>query len=769
MSEFGKLILTICLALGAAACTKSTPPESKTDTSESPARVRVLTDLDADGNGLYDDAERKALLDELTKQCPELTGAFDADGDGRVTIAEQTRDRHPVSVLVNREHIAASHDKIPWAIDIFPEWLSSAYLQEDLGPGPIAELQPRGTIHITAAQETESLQPGMSAPGAGIEFAADSGQHLVMPGHRDARWNYRWCLFTFRIDANTGADDQTVLLDLNHGKDSNKSSPKVWYNKKTGLSVQYVGYNAWGIDQRLMTTDRVVADGKTWNVLVCGIRYGQMFASVNGVALAAESKQPPRFSGDWPHDTTTYLGDKSNANMAWACDALVFGLTEPSEAMVRKMTGWAAHRRGFAANLPADHPYHAARPVLDDEDFPYRYVHDNDKWTAWGESLKKSVTRVNAGGPRVEPMGFERVFYDDFRADRVKASTSGEGDLWLGPGYNIAVGGAAPLVTPGHKPDTYPYDAENQKQILSLVQQGKRWRGSAFYSVNDLGHGHTWIGPKIFRIRCMFPKIDPKQLPRGLFPAFWSYSPEALFWRTANRIECDWFEFDSANGRWLNGMSTHYHYAYLKNNIFAKNPKSYQRYKAYSGELTPGKSKLPRELFIWDGQYHTWEYVVDQDTTYVNVTMPDGEGGEQWFEIYRCPTAPTYLERLDLQLDYALKSNHKGLPEGQRQDFVVDWVEVLQKTHDLEALPAPYTQRPTLSGSNTAGSTITCDAHLDDITDVRYFWFADGYPLTWGPSNTYTLTEADAEKAIRCKVKAVGARNMPEAWTATLN
>jgi len=726
---------------------------------------RLLRRLDADRNGLYDDRERKALLAALQGECPELEVACDADGDGKVTVREQTEGRHPLSLRVPKR-ICRSRNKIPWAIDLFPEWIMTAYFQEDVAQGVVREHPARGTIAAAATQQAEGLRPAKSGPRSGVQFAADSGQHFSVPGQRDARWNYRWCILTFRIEANSGTDDRTTLLDLNHGSGPNKSSPRIWYGKEAGLSVQYVGRNRAGLDRRVMTTKAVVADGRSWNVVVCGIRYGRMFASVNGTPLASRTRQPDRFSGDWPYRITTYLGERRQGNMAWAYDALVFGLTEPSEAMVRKMTGWAAHRLGFQARLPADHPYRTARPVLDEEDFPYRYVHDDERWNAWGQSLQKAVTRVNAGGPRVEPQGFERVFYDDFRASRVQASTSGEGDLWMGPGFNTAVGCDAPLVTPGRTPNTYPHDAENNRQTLSLVRQGDRWRGSAFYSVNDLGHGYTWIGPKIFRIRCMLPAVPQEALAGGLFPAFWSYDPDYLFWRTANRIEVDWFEFDGQNGCWYNGLSSHYHYAHVKN-LFAKKAGSYKRYKVYSGELTEQKSKIPGGLYFWDGRFHTWEFVVDEAMTYVNVTVPDGAGREKWVEICRCPTAPTYLERLDLQLDYALRARH-GVPKEGRQDFVVDWVEVLQKTAALQAAPAPFTARPTLSGSATVGGTITCRPHLAGITDIRTYWFADGYPLTYGARDTWTVTAAEAGTKIRCMVKAVGARSMPEAWSDTV-
>ena len=728
----------------------------------------LLISLDSDHNGLYDDTERKSLLDELVAQSPELRGPFDLDDDGKVSVSEQTRGRHPLSQIIDAESIVKSDRKIPWGIDIFPEWIATAYLQEDVSPGSLEVHVDRGTVKANATVVSENRRPTRESDRGGIFFAENSGQSMTMPGQREAHWSYRWCIFTFRIDGDSGRDQSTVLIDINRGDGSLRSSPKVWYDKHDGLHVQFVGLNRDGLDQRVMSTRNVIADGKSWNVLVCGIRYGQMYASVNGVSLSTDRPQPPRFSGEQATNATSYLGDESLGNMAWAYDALVFGLTEPSEAMVRKMTGWAAHRLSFPHRLPTDHPYHDSPPVLDFEDFPDRYLHDDQRWTAWGESLTKDTTRKNAGGQRMEPRGFERVFYDDFRADRTGLSTSGAGDLWVGPGFNTAVGVGAPLIDPGEEPNAYPYHAGRDHQYLSLVPQGDRWRGSAFYSINDMGHGYTWDGPKIFRIRCMFPKVDQKNLTGGLFPAFWSYSPEFLFWRTANRIENDWFEFDGQNGYWYNGIASHVHYVHLES-IFPLRTERYKSYKVYSDELTEEKGKIPGGLFIWDGQFHTWEFIVDENWTVVNVTIPDGRGGERWVEICRAPTAPTYLERLDLQLDYALKTQHGEPPAGERQDFIVDWIEVLQKTEQIEQTPKPFAARPQITGGNKAGDVVFCEANLPGITDIRYYWFADGYPLTWSPDPQIRVSSSEAGKSIRCMVKAVGALDMPEAWSNTIN
>src|SRR5690606_6987276 len=119
---------------------------------------------------------------------------------------------------------------------------------------------------------------------------------------------------------------------------------------------------------------------------------------------------------------------------------------------------------------------------------------------------------------------------------------------------------------------------------------------------------------KVFRIRCMFPKRSPEELAGGIFPGFWSYDNDFLFWRTANRIEVDYWEMDGQDGRWLNSFSSHFHYShYRKNNIHNPKPEGYKRFKPYGGLMTEQESKIPGGLYVWDGQYHTWEVVIDRE------------------------------------------------------------------------------------------------------------------------------------------------------------
>src|SRR5690606_25460977 len=120
-------------------------------------------------------------------------------------------------------------------------------------------------------------------------------------------------------------------------------------------------------------------------------------------------------------------------------------------------------------------------------------------------------------------------------------------------------------------------------------------------------------------------------------------------------------------------FSTHLHYSHWRNNIFAKNPDGYPRAKGYGGELTEEKSSIPGGIYHWDGEFRTWEFVINEDTTYVNVTIKDEGGNERWVEVFRIPTEPTYLERLDLHFNLALKKGRGDPAEGEKESYVADW------------------------------------------------------------------------------------------------
>jgi len=161
----------------------------------------------------------------------------------------------------------------------------------------------------------------------------------------------------------------------------------------------------------------------------------------------------------------------------------------------------------------------------------------------------------------------------------------------------------------------------------------------------------------------------------------------------------------------------------------------------------------------YDGNYHTWEVWIENKLTYINV---DG------VEVGRVDTTQEYLERLFMYINTGLK-DAKGMDETKSYDMVVSKVEGFKPAASVDAVPGgPFTVRPTLEGSAEVGSTLTCTANVKGCNDVWYYWHSDGYPRGFSRSNTYTVLPDDKGASIRCMVKAVGAKDEPEAWTALL-
>jgi hypothetical protein len=443
------------------------------------------------------------------------------------------------------------------------------------------------------------------------------------------------------------------------------------------------------------------------------------------------------------------------------------------------MEAWAL---GRAAALPGGAAAAAAfKPVIDDEDFPQRYTFDAKRYAAWKLKNNKSRRLGFQGQPvtEVQPdrSDWVRVFVDDFRvpAEVSKQSLNGSsvGDstydfgagkqIWYSPGSNSAVGGKAISKDGSDRPfpDVFVLDPDEKTLTMRLyaavpAKDGRptQWRNAQFSSVNQAGVGYTWAGRKGFRVRAKFNHVGP-----GVFPCpLWFYNVESLFWRTGERIEFDIIELDD---NWDNYGATHVHHGRFKglfgHSEYDTMKKNSAPEEIHSLKLAAGKNVCGVHAF--DGEYHTWEVWIEADTTYINV---DG------VEVVRVDTLPEYLERLYMYLDTCLKER-EGMDESISYDMVVDSVEAFQPASDVNATPdAPFIGRPILAGEATTGSVVTCNSQLKGVDDIWYYWHVDGYPRGFGKSNTYTVLPEDQGTQIRCKVKAVGAKDQPEVWTAPL-
>ena len=668
-----------------------------------------------------------------------------------------------------------------WSPEAFPEMIVQSLTQEGLAaPGPVAQAEFGGLAALTGRNKALSAEAGHEpvklAAGAGISFFAGRGSKLSFKPEGEALLLDRWSLVIFRAEAGPGK--KATLLTINDGPLPQGRSgywlPRLEFDAITHAVV--ASYCGDTLHQVRSPAGSVLSDGH-WNVALTYRRQGRLFLSINGTDCGPTGDS---FSAARPEGLTeSRIGDAPGDTAGWALDGLWVGQSELSERTVAKLEAWALAR---AAALPGGAAASAAfTPVVDADDFPHRYLFDPVRYAAWKVANPKEQRVANQGKPAssVQPdrSGWVRVFHDDFRtpanpgARALNGSSVGDStadidagrQIWFAPGTNSAVGGKAICKDGNDRPfkEAYVLDAKEQTLALRLYctdppKDGKpgRWRNGQFTSVNDSGVGYAWGGAKGFKVRAKLNGAGP-----GVFPCpIWFYSLEHLFWRTSERIEFDVIELDDG---WDNYGASHVHNGPLKG-LFG-----------HSGVDTMKKSTVPEELRslkltagkqlcgvnAWDGKFHTWEVWIEDDLTYLNI---DG------MEVARVTTIPEYREKLFMYIDTSLK-DEKGMDPKKSYDLVLDSVEAFRPATTVDVVPgAPFTARPTLSGAADPGSTITCAANLTGCSDVWYYWHVDGYPRGFSTSNTYTVLPADRGASIRCMVKAVGAKDQPEAWTAAL-
>ncbi|MDU8945534.1 LamG domain-containing protein [Ovoidimarina sediminis] len=647
--------------------------------------------------------------------------------------------------------LASQEIGVEWDLLAFPELIVNGYLQEDVAVGRFSRHNPIGFDGRPASQQEDDLRPVNLGEG-GISFSGD-GQFLEFSGVRDALAAYRWVLIIFRIDSDS-SEKETDIISVNaigkYGNIPGSQMPRISYRSESNALVAlWRGKGPDGSRYYGVENSSVVADGETWNVVLAYRRHGRLFLNVNGNEAKTNLTTTLSFSApSAQNDAISRIGDPKMGASPWAYDAIVFGQTELSEALVEKIEAWALWRMGHQSLLPARHPYRTEAPRVDDEDFPHRYSYDAERWKMHWDRNPDASRRAFHGELLPEVIGYERVFFDDFRTNRVSDSTAGEGgeaSIWYAPGHNHSVGRLARLIEPSRAPELYRHDGEEKTLTLSL-QYDEGWKGAAIYSVNDAGVGRSWQGGGIFRVRVKFPEITSNP-GVGYFPAApWFYNLEQLFWRTSERIEFDGFEFEGIDDRWINGGSSHVHSG---------------RFPGLFGKLAEDAPAM--EIFndqawvdVWDGEFHTWEVRIYDDVTILGV---DG------LEIARVETPVEYLERLYMILNVAAKRNKPEPDPEAIHEMTIDYVEVLQATDKLASVQLPFMQRPKVRGIAKVGATLTCDAWLEPgMDDVWYFWYADGYPLGFDLSPKLRVLEEHAGSRLRCMVRAAGARDAPEAW-----
>lgn len=646
-----------------------------------------------------------------------------------------------------------------WRIDWHPEFIAFGYFQEDLPFGDVSAHPARGITGFDATLSTP-IAP-VREVGGGVVFAAGLDQRLTVPFVRDDTALIRWHLAIVRADQPTSRTD-VVSINGDSGTSTHRH-PALRIDGANGWLATWNGrVNGSSTGNNIAIGGTL--DNKTWNVVLTYRRGGRLFASIDGqdVEYSSPFDYMPSRAENGPDGV---IGHPQSVDINWAYDALVFGHSELTETQVHKIEGWAMWRIGRQAELPDGHPYKMARPVVDAEDFPARYEHDATTWATF-QTERDAIVTSNQGGARVAPVGYERVFLEDFRADRVTDSDQQAdtvASIWYAPGWNRGIGKDAANEPPRNAPECYVFNGDGT-YTLNLHHNGSKWRAGTIMSVNDAGQGRSWQGPFVARVRCRFPNV-PDPIPTGYFHCpLWFYSTLSLMWRSEERIEIDVVEPEGTDRDYCGGLSIHVHEGEFPGKFGNVDNGDVDSVKVWGGSMDEAATGVPGGYDHWDGEWHTWEIHVDMDFTYVNVTVDKG-AGEEWIELFRCPTPKELLVRKYVISDVALRSGTPAADTSITHGMDLDFFEILQKTSQVESAPSPFSARPTLSGAAQVGATLTCTPNVSGISDVWYYWYVGDYPKNYGPGATYTIVPEDEGETVRCMVQATGALNQPEAWT----
>jgi hypothetical protein len=653
-----------------------------------------------------------------------------------------------------------------WTPEIDSELMAVGFFQEDLAEGTVNTWISRGRKSKTATGTATKL-----ANNGGVLFAKGTQQKVSWAADNDAPLLHRWWVVIARFDP-TGLTTQHI--------------PVLTVNGAQGGAIHRQPYVKFvpghGELWTLLDNSQIVAiqgapyqpTFSDWNILVSYRRGGFLYAWINGV-----EKTPIAFTG------MQVVTDRSPSSLGannisaegtmhadMAIDCALIGQGELSDAWIDKIVGWAHWRVGRQDLLPSGHPYKSAAPTPDgSEGTISRFIFNQADWDAWAAISKAEKTpNIGLAPPSLDDGqgdDYKRVFFTDFKV----ATDEPVDDLslnfthpWYAPTHLIGINADATALRPNQTPDCYILDTANEGTLTLRMQETSpgngNWVSGAFSSVNKEGQGRTW-GKGRWRARIKFPLMSPgvafPDPPRpGFWLAFWTYGKEHLFWRTRNRTEHNFMEYNGLNGFYLN-TTIHIHDPVIvyDNGEIRQSPDLDD--EIFDGPLDSTNNFTPT-IDIYDGQYHIWEFRIEDDFTYIIVDDK---------EAARVPTKPWLSLQKYIMIDWALRANENPAVSGETYDMTIDWVEVWQRERWLDDVPTGFSARPTLSGTRAIGNTITCTPNTT-ASQIQFHWFKDGEPIVAAESATFVETADSAAKALRVHVRALSLLNQPEAWTAEM-
>lgn len=631
------------------------------------------------------------------------------------------------------------------------EMIATSFYQEDVATGLVPSWVGGGVNPKTASQASGPLQPSKLDNQRGVMFSTGTKHNLTWATENESYLLHRWWITIARsnVGALTAGQTANVFAANGNATSNTNRQPK----------VQFVNPNLMG-SAIFDTASRNINvactnDVEVWNVIV-GYRRGFVHqAIVNGVAGTSQAFHS--WLANNSGGTLSFFGDPTtNLNANVAIDCTIIGQGELTDDLIDKIVGWGMWRAGRPSDLPIGHPYRSAPPSGMAN--PTRYIHNAAAYAAWETDLLANRF-VNRGLAAPAITGYSTVMFDDFVNPSVVSDSSAEGsNIWFAPTWLSGIGVFAGAQAVSASPSSYVHDAGATTMSLRLLYNSG-WKTGAFASLTKNGQGRCW-GKGIFEIKFKFRKngVDgaiPAPRP-GLFPAFWSYGAEHMFWITRNRLETDFWEYDGLDGSYIN-ISQHVHVgniSFSDPGVVAPGP---DRKIAGYPVSTATDPDFAGTIDIYDGNYHTYYMQIEDDYTYM---VLDGE------EIARCQTsaelaADKYI-LVDLAYDPAMGA--AAINTADTYDMVIDYIKVQQKETQLAAVSAAFSARAAISGIARDGQTLSVTSNTTG-SQIHYRWYRDGVPIVGAITNTYLLATADIGHKVRCYVQNLSLDTKPFSWT----
>lgn len=647
---------------------------------------------------------------------------------------------------------------IGWKPSLFSNEVLFAIHADRIKGDPTAHV-PEGLLNSSSSQPLKSRIPALA--DGGLKFTGS--QFLLRQGTSFGASMFRGFLVIFKVhDPDKSGQAHLVAVNANGDWDT----PSIRYEKgrlvgrwDTSLVDRADDEVTSGPIERIeVACGDVVTDGATWNVAVVGRHDSYLFTRLNGNPATSRSHPDLPYTVNNNTNGQTIIGLRADQgdNCAIVIKDMIAWQGELSEAWVRKAEDWAASR--------ADRPlFHGTKPpIYEASDRPYCPQFDKVAWSAWVAANPRNAAKYRArmGEPALPLDDYTPVYREDFRTKALGSSSKiNKFNATLkAQGGNPAVGGDPATRNPFLEDipaPVYEYDADEKSLTLCNQFYGGRWNSAAVTSVSNSVHGRSWEGGYVLRWRDQYGTDIAGRLFWG---RGWGYGLMSRRYHHIPRQEIDFNEPDAINRFYGNLFSVHNHSPHLVGGRPAPH------HKIIGEEIKVAKG-WPVDLDQWNGRPITWEVRVDPDYVYLNVdlTSPaDMLNRKCMVEWMRFATPPGFLERWYFMFNTAMKKGGDWEPDRKKSyPFTLHEIQVWQRNEIVNAVPDVFVERPALTRK---GEELILHPNLcEPLNFVEYVWSGtDGYQL--GVTREPHFRANEPTKVL---VRAIGATNLPEAWSNT--